>query len=113
MTWIFLPPTVEEGPASWEDRLFLRVKLTRGISVLEGPPGAYRVARFPTQDEITAAVTAYLGGHLYQVDDTTKAALIAANIGVTDANFTDGSTPVTPGASGFGTGGFGLGGYGQ
>jgi hypothetical protein len=85
--WTFKTPTVEEGPASWDDRLFLRVKLTRGITVLDNG-GTYTAVRFPTQDEIADATTAYQGGHEYTVDDATKAALIAAGIGVTDANFT-------------------------
>lgn len=87
--YTFRGPTVEEGPASWDDRLFRRVKLTRGVSILEGPPGTYRTARFPTQDEITASQPAfYQGGHEYVVDDPTRTALIAAGIGVTAANFT-------------------------
>jgi len=92
---------VEEGPASWEDRLFLRIKLARGVTVLEGPPGSYRAVRFPTQDEIAAATTAYIGGHEYDVDDATKAALIAAGVGVTDASFQ------------YVTGTYGTGGYGE
>lgn len=104
-TSAFRPPTVEEAPASWESRLFLRVKLTRGVSVLEGPPGTYRTVRFPTQDELAAATAAYLGGHVYEVDADTRAALIAAGIGVTADNF---STPF----SGFGAGGFGEGAFG-
>jgi hypothetical protein len=88
-TWTFRTPSVDEGPASWDDRLFLRVKLARGISVLEGPPGTYRAARFPTQDEIAASAPGmYMGGHEYVVDDATKTALIAGGVGVTAANFT-------------------------
>lgn len=80
---------MDEGPASWEDRLFLRIKLARGISILEGPPGTYRAARFPTQDEIAASAPGmYMGGHEYVVDDATKAALIAGGVGVTPSNFT-------------------------
>lgn len=86
--WTFRPPSVDEGPASWDDRLFVRVKLPRGISILENPPGAYRAVRFPTQDEIAAAATAYMGGHEYEVGYDTKAALIAAGIGVDESNFT-------------------------
>ena len=86
--YAFTPPTVEEGPASWNDRLFLRVKLSRGVSILEGPPGSFRAVRFPTQDEIAASAPHFFqGGHVYIVDDGLKAALIAAGIGVTDANF--------------------------
>lgn len=87
-TWTFRTPTVEEGPAGL-DPLFHRVKLTRGVSVLEGPPGVYRAVRWPTQDEIAASVPGfYMGGHEYVVDDATKTALIAGGIGVTEANFT-------------------------
>lgn len=86
-TWTFRTPSVDEGPASWEDRLFLRVKLARGITVLNSG-GTYTAVRFPTQDEIAAATAAYMGGHEYVVDDATKAALIAAGVGVTEANFT-------------------------
>lgn len=85
-TWTFRTPTVEEGPAGL-DPLFHRVKLTRGVSVFNNS-GVYTTARWPTQDEIAAATFAYLGGHEYVVDDATKAALIAANIGITSANFT-------------------------
>ncbi|MEV7814259.1 hypothetical protein AB0P05_26570 [Streptomyces flaveolus] len=88
-TWTFRTPSVDEGPASWDDPLFLRYKLARGITILEGPPGVYRAVRFPTQDEQAASAPGlYMGGHEYVVDDATKAALIAAGVGVTDANFT-------------------------
>lgn len=88
-TWTFRPPTVEEGPASWDDRLFWRVKLTRGISIVEGPPGAYRAVRFPTQDDIAASAPGfYMGGHEHIVTDATRTALIAGGVGVTAGNFT-------------------------
>ena len=86
-SWTFRTPVVSEGPASWDDRLFLRVKLDRGITILN-TAGVYTAVRFPTQDEIAAATTAYMGGHEYVVDDATKAALIAAGVGVTASNFT-------------------------
>lgn len=88
-TWTFRTPSVDEGPASWEDPLFYRVKLARAITVLEGPPGTYQAVRFPTQDEISASAPGvYMGGHEYVVDDATRTALIAAGVGVTSANFT-------------------------
>lgn len=68
--------------------MFLRVKLNRGVSVFEGPPGQYEAIRFPTVEEIASATTAYMGGHEYLVDDATRAALMAAGVGVTSANFT-------------------------
>jgi hypothetical protein len=86
--WLFTLPTVLEGPASWEDMLFLRVKLDRGVSIKEFPVGVYTALRFPTQDDQAEAVTFYTGGHDYVVDDATKTALIAGGVGVTAANFT-------------------------
>lgn len=106
-TWTFRPPSVDEGPVSWDDPLFLRYKLARGISILEGPPGTYRAVRYPTQDEQAASAPGlYMGGHEYVVNDATKAALIAANIGVTNANF---SAP----ENGYGGGQYGFGAYGD
>jgi hypothetical protein len=86
--WTFTTPHLDQGPASWDDWLFVRVKLARGVTILEGPPGTYRAVQFPTQDEITASAPGfYMGGHEYVVDDATKAALIAGGVGVTSANF--------------------------
>lgn len=105
MAWLFRTPVVAEGPAGL-DPLFHRVKLDRGISISELPQGTYRALRFPTQDEIAAAFFFYMGGHEYEVDDATKAALIAAGVGVTEANFT---VPV----GGYGGGFYGDGPYGE
>lgn len=88
-TFLFTTPKVAEGPASWEDPLFLRVKLDRGITVLNNG-GVYTAVRFPTQGvggEIDTADVVYMGGHEHVVNEATKAALIAAGIGVTEANF--------------------------
>lgn len=88
-TWTFRTPSVDEGPASWEDPLFYRVQVARGISILEGPPGTYRAVRFPTQDEIAASTPGmYMGGHEYVVDDATRTTLIAGGVGVSASNFT-------------------------
>jgi hypothetical protein len=104
-TYAFTPPTVDEAPAGL-DRLFYRIKLGRGVSILEGPPGSYRAVRYPTQDEITASQPHFfMGGHIYEVDGPTRAALIAADIGVTSGNF---QSPY----DGFGSAGFGEGVFG-
>jgi len=104
-TYAFRPPTVEEGPAGL-GRLFFRYQLTRGVSLLEGPPGTYRAVRWPTEDEIAASQPHFFqGGHVYEVDDATRTALINSNVGVTADNFT---APY----SGFGSGGFGEGPFG-
>lgn len=118
-TWTFRPPTVDEGPATWTDPLFYRVKITRGISILEGPPGTYRAARFPTQDEIAASQPHFfMGGHEYLVDDATRSALLGAGVGVDEGNFTlyEGEAPPDPGDPDPGPGGegtFGDGLYGD
>ncbi|MGN6127872.1 MAG: hypothetical protein ACTHON_15025 [Humibacter sp.] len=108
-TWSFTPPVIDEAPAG-QGRLLVRYKLTRGVSILEGPPGTFREARYPSQDEVAASQPHFFqGGHVYDVDDDLKAALIAAGIGVTDANFSTSEIQVRPG---FGAGGFGEGGFG-
>lgn len=85
--WTFRTPSVDEGAASPGHRLLRFYKLARGITILE-TNGAYRAVRYPTEDEIAAATTAYIGGHEYTVSDATKAALIAGGVGVTEENFT-------------------------
>ena len=76
MGYVFIPPTVEEGPAggNW---LFARYTLTRGISVLK-IDGQYYEIRYPTQDDMALADIAYQGGHEYPVDAAEAADLIAA-----------------------------------
>lgn len=81
---LFFPPTVEEGPAG--TGLFYRYTHTRGVSVLK-TGGVYETNRYPTQDEISAATEYYAGGHEYEVTEGVKSALIAADIGITEANF--------------------------
>lgn len=76
MTYMFYPPTVEEGPAGY-NALHYRYKLTRGVTVIK-ENGVYRETRFPYIEELDAAELYYLGGHEYEVDATEKAALEAA-----------------------------------
>ena len=76
MGYVFIPPTVEEGPAggNW---LFARYTLTRGITVLK-IDGEYYEIRFPSQDDLALADIVYQGGHEYPVDAAEAAALQAA-----------------------------------
>lgn len=85
--WMFRTPSVDEGAAVPGSRLMRFYKLARGVTVLDHG-GAYTAVRYPGEDEIAAATTAYIGGHEYTVTDATRAALIAAGVGVTEANFT-------------------------
>lgn len=81
---IFFPPTVDEGPAGLG--LFYRYKHKRGKSVLK-ISGTYQVIRVPSTDQIDSASEYYAGGHEHVVTESVKTALIAAGIGITEANF--------------------------
>lgn len=85
--WLFTTPTVEEGPAGTH-RLFYFYKLNRGITIVLEPTGGYAQIRYPEDEDLTTYPVVYRGGYKYTVDDTTKAALIAGGVGVTEANFT-------------------------
>lgn len=86
-TWLFRPPTVDEGPAVPGSALMRFYKITQGITILDNS-GVYSRVRYPIVDETTAATNVYMGGHEYVVSDATKAALIAGGVGVTNSNFT-------------------------
>lgn len=79
----FTPPTVPRRNASPADRLFSRLSIPTGMTVLKQPSGAYVQVEFPTPEQINEAAVAYLGGHVYPVDDTEAAALLAAGYEVT------------------------------
>jgi hypothetical protein len=84
--YIFETPTVDEGLEGVQ-RLFTFYKLTRGISIIR-VNGTYRQVRYPYDGDLDTYQEVYLGGSKYTVGDTTKAALIAGGVGVTEANFT-------------------------
>lgn len=74
--YIFLPPTISEGPIGghW---LFYRYTMPRGLSVLK-VDGTYYEVRTPSQDELAEASVYYLGGHEYEVSLAEKNDLEAA-----------------------------------
>jgi hypothetical protein len=84
--YLFNTPTVEEGPAGGA-RLFYFYKLNRGISIAKSG-ATYSQVRYPVDEDIANYDEFYRGGYTHTVDDTTRAALIAGNVGVTSANFT-------------------------
>ena len=84
--YTFRTPTVEEGPAGGH-RLFYFYKLTRGVTVVKSG-GTYSLLRYAVDEDLQDYDEVYAGGYNHTVDDATKAALIAANIGITEANFT-------------------------
>ena len=84
--YIFTTPVVEEGPSGGH-RLFYFYKLNRGLTVIRNG-STYSTGRWFTQDQLDDVDEYWLGGHEHVVSETTKAALIAGGIGVTESNFT-------------------------
>ena len=74
--YLFITPYVEENLDTGH-RLFMRMRLTRAISVLK-IEGEYYEMRFPSQDEIAESDIVYHGGHEYYVDAAEAADLTAA-----------------------------------
>jgi hypothetical protein len=85
-TYIFTTPVVKEGPSGGH-RLFEFYKIDRGITIVR-EDGIYYQARYLVDGDLASYQEVYLGGRNHVVSETTKAALIAADIDVTEANFT-------------------------
>ena len=85
-TYIFETPIVREGPAGGH-RLFYFYKLNRGITIIRDN-GIYKQVRYLVDEDLQNYQEVYLGGSRHIVDDAAKARLIAANVGVTEDNFT-------------------------
>jgi hypothetical protein len=84
--YVFKTPTVREGPAGGH-RLFYFYKLDRGITIVKHN-GTYHQARYLLDEDLNDYEEVYLGGRNHIVSEATKAALIAGNVGITEANFT-------------------------
>ena len=72
----FRTPIVKEGPVG-PTRLDQFYQLERGITVLKNN-GVYALERYPLSNQIIDADIAYVGGHVYTVDNDEAADLIAA-----------------------------------
>jgi hypothetical protein len=72
-------PTEEYGPAGG-GRLFIRYRLTRGISLMRNN-GVWSEIRFPTEDIIKAADKFYVGGSVYEISQPTYQSLIDQGYG--------------------------------
>ena len=83
--YTFTTPSVQEGP-SGKHRLFYFYKRNVGTTVVK-QNGTYRINRYPLDPSVETYEEFYIGGHKHTVDDATRTALIAANIGITTANF--------------------------
>ena len=84
--YTFTTPVVEEAPIG-KHRLFYFYKLDKGVSIAKSS-GTYSKVRYILDEDITDYDEFYRGGYEHTVDDTTKAALIASGLGITEANFT-------------------------
>ena len=72
MTKYYLtPPTEEYGPAGG-GRLFIRYRLTRGVSLMRNA-GVWSTTTFPTEDVMKEAELFYLGGHQGTYTELTNA----------------------------------------
>lgn len=79
MAYYFLPPTVSEGPAGG-GRLFIRYRLTRGITVMR-TGGVWSEIRYPTEDQTRAAEWVFWGGYNNPITDEQRTELIAQGYG--------------------------------
>lgn len=83
----FRPPTQNDTPTVLPERhpgnALMRhyQPRPRGRTVLRRADGTYETVDTPTTDDIDAALEAYIGGHIYPVDDDTATRL-------TDAGYT-------------------------
>ena len=84
-TYLFTTPVVAEGP-SGAHRLFSFYKIDRGISIVRSN-GVYSQQRYMNDGDLSSYQEVYLGGRNHIVSEATKAALIAGDVGVTEANF--------------------------
>jgi hypothetical protein len=72
-------PTEEYGPAGG-GRLFIRYRLTRGVSLMRNA-GVWSTTTFPTEDVMKAAELFYLGGSDYEISQGVYTELIAQGFG--------------------------------
>ena len=80
MTKYYLtPPTEEYGPAGG-GRLFIRYRLTRGVSLMR-VNGVWQTTTFPTEDVMKAADLFYLGGREYEITKGIYDDLVQAGYG--------------------------------
>ena len=84
--YTFTTPYVLEGPSGGH-RLFYFANLRKGLTVVKSS-GTWSTARYLIDEDLDNYDEIYRGGYSHTVDDAKKAELIAAGIGITEANFT-------------------------
>jgi hypothetical protein len=84
--YTFTTPYVLEGPSGGH-RLFYFAKLRKGLTVIKSG-STWSTTRYLIDEDLDNYTEIYRGGYSHTVNDATKAELIAAGIGITEANFT-------------------------
>ena len=84
--YTFQTPYVLEGPSGGH-RLFYFANLRKGITIVKSG-ATYSQIRYAVDEDLNEYDVVYRGGYNHTVDEAAKAELIAANVGVTEANFT-------------------------
>ena len=67
--------------------MFYFYKLKRGITVVKSG-STYSTLRYAVDEDLNEYDAVYRGGYNHTVNDTVKAELLAAGIGITEDNFT-------------------------
>lgn len=73
------PPTRDQGPAAL-DRLFVRYKIARGVSLLVTGASVVEM-QYPSQTDIAAADHFYQGGMVHTISDAEATTLTNAGYG--------------------------------
>lgn len=76
MAYKFTTPNTQETPYTGV-RLFDFLKVNRGVTVYRSG-ASYGEIMFPAQEFLESVDEYWLGGHIYEVDDSTAAGLSAA-----------------------------------
>ena len=84
--YTFTTPYVLEGPSGGH-RLFYFAKLRKGLTVIKSG-ATWSTTRYLIDEDLDNYTEIYRGGYSHTVNEATKAELIAAGIGITEANFT-------------------------
>ena len=84
--YTFTTPYVLEGPSGGH-RLFYFAKLRKGVTVVKSG-ATWSTTRYLVDEDQADYDEIYRGGYSHTVSEAKKAELIAANIGITEANFT-------------------------
>jgi len=70
MSYLFVPPIIEEGPMGG-NYLFARYTRQKGVTVFKVDDTFYETM-YPSQDDLALADVVYMGGHEYYVTEAEK-----------------------------------------